>query len=119
MRHSEATIRRTLPKRPRLGRNAVESVKLVGWEETITVRAMLGLLILVGACGIGQAQQAADGIEVIKVRPNFYLIAGAGGNIGVQIGDDGVLLVDAGSAAAASQAVAAVKKLTDEPIRFI
>jgi cyclase len=76
-------------------------------------------LILMGAGAMAEAQPTGDGVEVVKVRPNFYLIAGAGGNVGVQIGDDGVLLVDAGSAAAASQVVAAVKKLTEEPIRFI
>ena len=36
---------------------------------------------------------------VLQLRPNFFMIAGAGGNIGVQIGDDGVVVVDAGSAA--------------------
>ena len=38
-----------------------------------------------------------SGLEVLPVKPNFYMIAGAGANIGVQIGPDGVVLVDAGS----------------------
>ena len=58
-------------------------------------------------------------LDVVKVRPNFYMIAGAGGNIGAQIGADGVVLVNAGTAAAADQVVAAVKKLTPLPIRYI
>ena len=36
-------------------------------------------------------------IEVLPVQGNVYMLAGAGGNIAVQIGDDGVLLVDTGS----------------------
>ena len=58
-------------------------------------------------------------LEVLEVRPNFFMIAGAGGNIGVQVGDDGVVLVDAGSAANAQDVVAAVARITTTPIRFI
>src|SRR5579862_3326399 len=58
-------------------------------------------------------------LDVIRVRPNFYMIAGAGGNIGVQIGSDGVVLVNAGTAAASGRVLAAIRKLTDLPIRYV
>jgi cyclase len=64
------------------------------------------------------ASQAAD-LDVVKVRPNFYMISGAGGNIGVQIGAEGVVLVNAGTEAMAGQVSAELKKLTDLPIRYI
>jgi len=64
------------------------------------------------------AGSAAD-IDVVKVRPNFYMLAGAGGNIGVQIGEDGVVLVNAGNAASSDDVIAAVKKLTPLPIRYV
>ena len=73
----------------------------------------LGLAICAMVSG-----QAAD-LDVIQVRPNFYMIAGAGGNIGVQIGSDGVVLVNTGTEAASDQVLAALKKLTDLPIRYI
>src|SRR5688500_14907820 len=41
--------------------------------------------------------QPAAALRVLEVRPNIHLIAGAGGNITVQIGSDGVVLVDTGS----------------------
>src|SRR5256885_1062386 len=63
--------------------------------------------------------QATRELEVLQLRPNFFMIAGAGGNIGVQVGEDGVVVVDAGSAASANAVVAAIKKLTPEPIRYI
>lgn len=47
------------------------------------------------------------------------MIAGAGGNIGVQVGDDGVVVVDAGSAASAPAVVAAIKRITPKPIRYV
>ena len=55
----------------------------------------------------------------MKVRPNFYMIAGAGGNIGVQIGSDGVILVNSGNGGATNEVLAAIKKLTDWQIRYI
>jgi cyclase len=65
------------------------------------------------------AGQEGDGLDVVKVRKNFYMIAGAGGNIGVQIGSDGVVLVNSGSTQAADRVLAAIKKLTDLPIRYV
>ena len=68
-----------------------------------------------------QASGAAssDALEVLEVRPNFFMITGAGGNIGVQVGDDGVVVVDAGSVASAPAVVAAIKKITPKPIRYV
>ncbi len=53
------------------------------------------------------------------MRPNFYMIAGAGGNIGFQVGADGVVVVDSGSASSADAVVAAIKKVTAQPIRYV
>ena len=47
------------------------------------------------------------------------MIAGAGGNIGVQIGSDGIVLVNAGTEAASDQVLAALRKLTPLPIRYV
>ena len=63
--------------------------------------------------------QGGEGIEVLRVRPNFYMIAGAGGNIGVQIGVNGVVVVDSGAKEGSAQVLAEIRKLTDKPIRYI
>src|SRR5580698_1486860 len=83
-----------------------------------TVAAALGWA-LCGAVSGQAAESDNGGLDVVKVRPNFYMIAGAGGNIGVQIGSDGVVLVNSGTAAASSDVIATVKKLSDLPIRYI
>ena len=62
---------------------------------------------------------AQDGLEIIEIRSNFFMIAGAGANIGVQVGDDGVVVVDAGATARASDVVAAIKKISPKPIRYV
>ena len=69
--------------------------------------------------GVARAQQSGESIEVLQVRPNFYMIAGAGGNVGVQVGADGVVVVDSGSASGADAIVAAIKRITTQPIRYV
>jgi glyoxylase-like metal-dependent hydrolase (beta-lactamase superfamily II) len=59
------------------------------------------------------------GIEVLKLRPNFYMIAGAGANIAVQTGELGAVVVDTGSGEATDQVLAEIRKLTPLPIRYI
>src|SRR4026208_2519809 len=70
-----------------------------------------------------QAQAAgaasSGGLEVLQVRANFFMIAGAGGNIGVQVGEDGVVVVDAGNAPQNGAVIAAIKKITTRPIRYL
>ena len=80
--------------------------------------AVLGLWVCLAA-PIRAAELDSSGLDVLRLRPNFYMIAGAGGNIAVQIGSDGVVLVDAGSASASTQVLAALRKITELPIRYI
>ena len=62
---------------------------------------------------------AGEAIETIQIGPNVYVIFGAGGNIVMHVGAEGVILVDAGSAAMADQVIAEVRKITSDPIRLI
>ena len=57
--------------------------------------------------------------ETIQIRPNVYVIFGAGANVTVHVGEDGVILVDTGSAATAGKVLEAVKAITASPIRLI
>jgi cyclase len=80
--------------------------------------ATVGMALSVALSGTVVGQEG-DGLDVVKVRKNFYMIAGAGGNIGVQIGSDGVVLVNSGTTQAADRVLAEIKKLTDLPIRYV
>ena len=66
-----------------------------------------------------QRPPGAGAIESIQVRPNVYVMFGAGGNIVMHVGEDGVILVDSGSAAMAEQVVQEIKRITSAPIRLI
>jgi len=58
-------------------------------------------------------------VQTLRVQGNVYLLAGAGGNIVVQVGEDGVLMVDTGYEKMADKVMAAIKKLSNQPIRDI
>ena len=103
----------------RVIRNGV-AVVAIGWLASGVLQRVAdapGVLLA------GQRQPGGDafasGLEVLQLRPNFYMIAGAGGNIAVQVGEDGVVVVDAGSAAKADAVVAAIKALWEKPIRYV
>ncbi len=58
-------------------------------------------------------------LETIQVRPNVYVIFGAGANVTVHVGQDGVILVDSGNATSAASVIAAVRAITPQKIRII
>ncbi len=58
-------------------------------------------------------------VHVLPVQGAIYMLVGAGGNITVQVGSDGVLLVDTGLAQMSDKVLAAVRKLSDGPIRYV
>jgi glyoxylase-like metal-dependent hydrolase (beta-lactamase superfamily II) len=67
---------------------------------------------------IGARAQQGD-IQTLKVQGNVYLLTGAGGNVIVQVGDQGVLVVDTGLAQTADKVLAAIRKLSDKPVQYI
>lgn len=58
-------------------------------------------------------------IKATKVAGNVYMLEGAGGNIGVSVGDDGILIVDDQFAPLADKIRAALKGIADKKLRFI
>ena len=68
-----------------------------------------------------QPNQNFDNVEVhvLPVQGNVYMLVGAGGNVTLQVGKDGVLLVDTEFAPMADKIVAAIRKLSNGPIRYI
>ena len=88
----------------------------------------IGVLALALPAG---AQQSASGaqraapfgeieLEVWPVRDNVYMIVGAGGNTTVQVGSDGVLIVDTKLASAGEKLLEVIRELSGErPIRYV
>ncbi len=71
------------------------------------------------AAGIALEASAQPRIEAFHVQGNVYMLVGAGSNVAVQIGDEGVLVVDTGTNAAREPLLAAIRRLSSKPIRWI
>jgi cyclase len=85
-----------------------------GFRSGVAIACLLGIATCVTLSGA-----PGDDLEVLQLRPGFFMIAGAGASIGVQVGEDGVVVVDAGLAAKSDAVVAAIRKLTSRPIRYV
>lgn len=80
----------------------------------------IGLISIFLSAVIADAQDFdAVEIKVHHVAGQVYYIEGLGGNIGLFIGDDGVFLIDDQFAALTDRIVAAIRTLSDKPIRFL
>jgi len=81
----------------------------------------LGLAALALAVSAGAHAQTPgpDELAVWPVRDGIYMIVGAGGNTTVQVGEHGVLVVDTKLATASDALLAAIRKISDKPIRYI
>jgi len=88
-----------------------------------SVRVLLGIVATVCVVTIAQAQQQIDfnkvEIKTTKIADDFYTLEGQGGTISVLTGSDGVLLVDSQFAPLTDKLVAAIKNISDKPIRFL
>ncbi len=58
-------------------------------------------------------------MKVIKVSGSVYMLQGSGGNIAASVGEDGIVIVDDEFAPLADRIRAALKGITDKPVRFV
>jgi glyoxylase-like metal-dependent hydrolase (beta-lactamase superfamily II) len=79
------------------------------------------VLIACFSATVAYAQQDLSKVEITatKVAGNVYMLQGAGGNIGVSVGPDGILIVDDQFAPLADKIRTALKSLNEGRLKFI
>jgi len=77
------------------------------------------LLTLVAASAYAQRDFSTVEVKATKVAGNVYIITGAGGNIGVSAGSDGLVMIDDQYAPLAPKIEAALKTIGNGPLRFV
>jgi len=60
-----------------------------------------------------------DGIEIVHVQKGVYMLVGGGANVTVLHGDEGVVFVDSGAPGQTGRLLAALRRLTPKPIRYL
>lgn len=83
-------------------------------------RFLLSLSLALLACN-ANAQRDFSKVEIKTERlsPTTYVLIGAGGNIGLSVGEDAVFVIDDQFAPLTPKIVEAIKKLTDKPVKFV
>jgi glyoxylase-like metal-dependent hydrolase (beta-lactamase superfamily II) len=79
------------------------------------------LLALILTSTLACAQGRFDKVEITveKVTENLYMLQGAGGNIGISTGEDGVFMVDDQFAPLSEKIQAAINTISDKPVKFL
>ncbi len=87
---------------------------------SIPLAGLPALILLWGGVVLGQSQDFSEvRIETVRVTDSIYMLRGDGGNIGVLIGSDGVILIDDQYAQLTERIREAVAALSPHPIRFV
>ncbi len=91
--------------------------------QTASVRPSFTLLVLLVWTVLrpATAQQDFSKVEIktTHVSGGVYMLEGSGGNIGVSVGEDGIVIVDDQFAPLAPKIKEALKGITDKPLRFV
>jgi glyoxylase-like metal-dependent hydrolase (beta-lactamase superfamily II) len=96
-------------------------VTRVKFNLAFAVVAAASLAVAGLQAGGGGQQQNFDAVQISiqKAQGNIYMLVGSGGNITVQVGADGVLLVDTQYAPLSNKILAAVRTISQGPLRYI
>ena len=86
--------------------------------QTLLSLAALSAGLAVGPVASAQDWEAVE-IKTTAVAPGLYMLTGRGGNMAVSVGADGVFLVDDQYAPLTDTIVAAIRAISDGPIRFV
>jgi cyclase len=82
-----------------------------------------GWTVVAGLASTAALGQNNDFSSVVitphRVAGNIHYLEGQGGNIGLSVGDDGVVMVDDQFAPLTDRILDAIEELSDEPIRFV
>jgi len=85
----------------------------------VKVFLLLIVSLLFAVSASAQTDFSKVQMKATKVAGNVYMLEGAGGNIGVSVGDDGLLIVDDQFAPLADKIRAALKGIADKKLHFI
>jgi len=86
----------------------------------VAAAVVTGAALAVAGRAVAQ-QQNFDNVQIdtVKVRDNVYMLVGSGGNTTVFTGDEGIMVVDTQFAPLSTKILAAIRAISDGPIRYV
>ena len=88
------------------------------WNRTFAIRS-LSLCVLAGGAFLAWTQQQAAPLKMEQVKENLHMIVGSGGNVGVLVTDDGVVMIDDKFERNVEEMLARVAEATEKPVRYV
>jgi cyclase len=88
-------------------------------RRNLILAAPVGAALLGAAVAAQQRDFSTVEIKTEQVATGIYMMQGAGGNLGVVTGPDGVMLIDDQFAPLSEKIKAAIAKVSDKPVRFL
>lgn len=85
----------------------------------IAVLALIGGLLMWSSAWAQPRDFSKIQIETTELAPNLYMLTGAGGNTGLLVGDDQVLLIDSQHSQLSNKIMRAIKAITDKPVTYL
>src|SRR5690348_8991580 len=86
-------------------------------------KCLAACVVLCSVVAVARGQQNPNlnnvEIRILPAQGNVYMLVGAGSNITVQVGSDGVLIVDAQYPPLSEKILAAIRTLSKGPIRYL
>ena len=74
---------------------------------------------IAAAVGLALANAAGAQVQVLPVQGNVHMLAKGGANVAVQIGGDGIVVVDTSTSERAPELLAAIRQLSNKTIRYV
>ncbi len=87
----------------------------------VAAAVLAGVVLAIGGRAAAQPNQNFDAVQmdIVPVRGGVYMIVGAGGNTTIQVGDQGIMVVDTQFAPLSTKLLAAIRSISDAPIRYV
>ena len=85
------------------------------------ISGIVGSALIIGLSSEALAQRDFSNVEIstTKVTDSIYMLTGAGGNIAVSAGADGVFMIDDQFAPLSEKILAAISEISDKPISYV
>jgi glyoxylase-like metal-dependent hydrolase (beta-lactamase superfamily II) len=80
---------------------------------------LIALLVVVLTTAAQGPDPSKVEISAVRITDSFYALEGAGGRMGVLTGPDGIFIVDSSFAPVTEKVVAAIRKISNAPLRFL
>ena len=80
----------------------------------------LAALVAAGAAGMtARTQQQAQPLAISEVANGLYVITGSGGNVGVRVTDEGVIVVDDKYEENYEEILSNIRSVTNQPVKYV